>query len=87
MSLLSKLFGGGPKAEPVQYEGFLIYPEPALDGGRFRIGARIEKTVNDQLMTHKLIRVDTLESREAAEEASVGKAKQLIDEQGERLFR
>ena len=36
--------------------------------------------------THTLIRADVLEDLAAASEASIGKAKQMIDEQGDRLF-
>ena len=85
MSLLSKLFGGGksaPEAEPETYNGFTITPTPIAEGGRFRISARIEKDGK----SHTLIRADVLEDLAAASEASLGKAKQMIDEQGDRLF-
>ena len=84
MSLLSKLFGGGAAHEPEResYEGFTITPNPAREGGRFRIGATIEKDGK----THHLIRADVLETMDEANAASVRKAKQMIDEQGERLF-
>ncbi|MEO0943551.1 MAG: HlyU family transcriptional regulator [Pseudomonadota bacterium] len=87
MSLLSKLFGGGnasaPAAEPIEYNGFSITPQPAKEGGRYRIGAKIEK--DDK--THELIRADTLDDRAGADEASINKAKQLIDQMGDALFR
>lgn len=85
MSILKKLFGGGSSAtkpEPETYEGFAITPEPARDGSRFRVGALIEKDGQ----THHLIRADTLDDLDSATEASVRKAKQMIDEQGDRLF-
>ncbi|MEO0917941.1 MAG: HlyU family transcriptional regulator [Pseudomonadota bacterium] len=85
MSLFSKLFGGGsaaPEPESTPYEGFKITPNPAREGSRFRIGAIIEKDGK----THQLIRADMLESMEEANEASIRKAKQMIDEQGVRLF-
>ena len=90
MSIFSKLFGGGGSrkqaAEPVTYEGYRIFPEPIAEGGQHRIAARIEKDFGDETKTHKLIRADTLNDVGAAADASVGKAKQLIDEQGDRLF-
>lgn len=89
MSFLSKLFGGGgarPGPEPIEYEGYSIVPEPMSDAGGYRIAARIEKEIDGAVKTHKLIRADTLQSKEAADTASVNKAKQLIDEQGDRLF-
>ena len=89
MSLLSKLFGGGqskPEAQPEDYKGFGIIPQPMKEGSRYRIGARIEKEIDGELKSHSLIRADTLEDLTTANEASVGKAKQVIDEQGDRLF-
>ena len=52
-------------------------------GGEFRIAAVIEKDGR----RHELIRADTLRDREAAVAASLGKARQIIDEQGESIFR
>lgn len=90
MSLLSRLFGGGakqtPKAATETYEGFTITPEPAKDGARFRVGARIEKEVEGAMKTHVLIRADVLEDIDTANEVSISKARQMIDEQGARLF-
>ncbi|KUF09263.1 HlyU family transcriptional regulator [Pseudoponticoccus marisrubri] len=91
MSLLSRLFGGGggggtPAPEPVEYEGFRIYPEPVSEGGQYRIGARIEAEIDGTLKEHRLIRADMLRDREEAETASVNKAKQMIDQMGARLF-
>lgn len=85
MSLFSKLFGGGtraPEAEPEDYKGFAITVSPQKDGSGWRIAARIEK--DGQI--HDLIRADVLNEKEAAEQASLSKAKQVIDEQGDRLF-
>lgn len=89
MSLLSRLFGGGapkPGHSPETYKGFTITPDPAREGSRFRIGARIEKEIGGEVKSHTLIRADTLDDEEAAVAASLGKARQVIDEQGDRLF-
>ena len=89
MSLFSKLFGGSDKSvqeEPVKHEGYLIYPEPIAEGGQHRIAARIEKEIDGEPKSHRLIRADTLSDATAAADASVAKAKQLIEEQGDRLF-
>lgn len=94
MSLLSRLFGGGsststPKAaaQPEVYNGYSIYPEPANEGSRWRVGARIEKEIDGEIRTHTLIRADTLEDMNSAVSASLGKARQIIDEQGDGIFR
>ena len=88
MSLFSKLFGGGSAPEPASetYEGFKITPEPQKDGNQFRLAARIEKEVGGEVKSHHLIRADLFQDRDAAAVAAVRKAKQVIDEQGDRLL-
>ena len=90
MSFLKKLFGGtggaakGPEAE--EYNGYRIFAEPTKDTGGFRISARIEKDFGDETKTHVLIRADTISDYEGAVEATVLKAKHVIDQQGDRIF-
>lgn len=88
MSLLSKLFGSSAPKEPEAetYDGFRVIPEPVKEGTQFRLGARIEKEVDGELKTHSLIRADTFGSEEEASRFALVKAKQLIDQMGERLF-
>ena len=85
MFLSSKLFGGGekPDPEPVEYKGFDIFPDPIAEGGKHRLSARIEKTIDGNRKSYPLIRADVFESREQVESFSIAKAKQVIDEQGE----
>jgi hypothetical protein len=90
MSFLKKLFGGGTGAEsktPTEdYKGYRITATPIAEGTTFRVSATIEKEIDGELRTHKLIRADTVQGQEAAEAACFRKAKQVIDEQGERIF-
>ena len=90
MSILKRLFGRAPEpvaeAEPEHHGGCAIYPEPIRDGGKWRIAARIVKTVDGKERTHRLIRADTLDSEDAAIAASLAKARHVIDEQGDRIF-
>ena len=89
MSLLKKLFGGSepPKGpEPVTYNGFTIVPEPMKEPDGYRIAARIEKEIDGELKSHHLIRADMLHTAEQAAEASVLKAKSMIDQMGDRIF-
>ena len=90
MSFLSKLFGGGtkPADAPIgeTYEGMRIFPEPIKEGTTHRLCARIEMDVDGEVKEHRLIRADTFTSRDEAVAASTAKAKQMIDEQGKRLF-
>ena len=93
MSFLSKLFGGGgssapkPSAQPEEYDGFRITPEPMSDGGGHRICARIEKEIDGETKTHMMIRADVCQSADEATTTSVMKAKVLIDQQGDSIFR
>ena len=90
MSLLKRLFGGGgggaAPARVVEHEGFRITPTPQAEGGEYRLCALIEAEKDGQTLSHTLIRADLIRSREEAEEAAILKAKQLIDQQGMRLF-
>jgi hypothetical protein len=94
MSILSRLFGKGPakspeaapSAEPVRHDGYDIHPEPINESGKWRVAARIVKVVDGVEKTHRLIRADTLDSADAAAAASLAKARQVIDEQGDRMF-
>ena len=96
MSILKRLFGGGGSkseggASPVagtavDYQGFTIIPEPIPEDGQFRLAARIEKEIGGETKSHRLVRADVLRDRDEAMDAAVRKAKQMIDEQGARLF-
>jgi hypothetical protein len=93
MSLLSRLFGGGgsggpakPRHAPETHKGFTITPDPLKEGPRYRVRAHVTKEIDGQTRTHTLIRADTLEDEGTAAATSVNKARQMIDEQGERLF-
>lgn len=92
MSLWRKLFGGGdgakeePAAEPVEYKGFQIRPAPFLEGGQHQICGFISKTIDGQLKEHRLIRADRFASRDDAIEVTLRKARQMIDEQDEKIF-
>jgi hypothetical protein len=89
MALFSHLFGGqkpSPDFEPVIYKDFAIIPEPIGEGRHYRVAAQIEKEVGGEKMTHRTIRADVLEDRDSAVEVSTAKAKQMVDEQGEKFF-
>ncbi len=94
MSLFSRLFGGGGKSEapaasapPEVYKDFEIFVEPQSEGGQYRVCARIEKELGGERRSHRMVRADTLASLDDARAMSLAKARQVIDEQGEALFR
>lgn len=93
MSFLKKLFGvggdtGGPSAPAgeAEYEGFHIAATPQKEGGQFRLHGTISKEIGGETKTHTLIRADLFPSADAASEAMIRKAKQVIDEQGDGIF-
>ena len=94
MSWLTRLLGGGkgaraegPAPGPAElHEGFEIRPEPIKADGGWRIAATIRKSVGGEPRTHRLVRADVIADRDAAASASVAKARQVIDQQGESIF-
>ncbi len=85
MPLFSKLFGGGKAAAAAPsetYKDFAITPASQKESGGWRLTATIAKDGKE----HLLIRSDVLQTKEQADDAALAKAKQVIDEQGERLF-
>ena len=92
MSLFSKLFGGGGDKgaasgrDPVEHNGFRIFAEPIKEAGGHRVAARIEKEIDGEVKTHRLIRADVCSNPDEARDLSVAKAKQMIDQEGDWLF-
>ena len=92
MGLFSWLFGNKKVAatidvEPIEYNGYLIYPEPKQEGGQFRIAGRICKKTGETVQTHHFIRSDVLPSQTDAETFMVKKAQMFIDQTGDRMFK
>ena len=88
---LSQLFSArdepAASAEPVTYKEFQITPAPQRAENGWRVAGTISKTGEDgDTRTHDFIRADTVGERDAAIEMTLRKARQTIDEQGERLF-
>ena len=95
MSFLKKLFGGGSNdnrageprvAAEETYEGFRIAATPVPEGGQYRLTAVITKEIDGETKTHRLIRADLFPSEDEAAQFALRKARQVIDEQGERVF-
>ena len=95
LGFLKRALGGGggnddrePEgAEPVEHEGFTIVAAPRKASGGWSTEGRISKAVEGEVKEVHFIRADTSTSREAAITLSVSKARKIIDEQGERVFR
>jgi hypothetical protein len=95
MSFLKKLFGlgGGDDAkkavaeETQEHDGYLIRATPFKEGGRYQLCGVITKTVGGVEQKHDFIRADTFMTVEDAIEMTFFKGRQLIDQQGDRIFR
>jgi hypothetical protein len=93
MSFFKKLFGGGSAKpeEPVigptlEYAGFLIRATPYREGTQFQLCGIIEKEIGGELKQHRYVRADKFPSAEDAGSFTLAKGRQIIDEQGDRLF-
>ena len=95
LGFLKRVLGGGggrgerePEgAEPVEHAGFTIVATPRKASGGWSTEGLIRKVVEGEAKEVHFIRADTSTSREAAVALSVSKARKIIDEQGERVFR
>ncbi len=74
-------------AEAVEYKGYRITPAPERQPSGWNTAGLIAKTFEDGVKEHRFVRVDTHTSKDDAIAFSITKAQQIIDEQGERLFR
>ncbi|MEQ8307465.1 MAG: HlyU family transcriptional regulator [Hoeflea sp.] len=88
------LFGGNgssarpePANEPETYKDCRIYAEPMPEGSQWRLAGRIVKGEGPDAKEHRLVRADMFSSREEVVAATFRKARQVIDEQGDALFR
>jgi len=91
MSFLSALFGRGaakPEREsaPVEYKGYLIRAAPFKSEGQYQTAGVVERQIGGVRKEHRFIRADTFASYDDAVKFSLGKARQMIDLQGERMF-
>ena len=88
-ALWQRLFAGGTSAvgaEPVEYNGYRIRPTPFPRLGQYQTAGVIEKEIGGEVKEHRFVRAETHSSHEEAVAYSIVKAKQIIDEQGDRIF-
>jgi hypothetical protein len=91
MSFLSALFGGRDAkaekpSEPVEYKGFIIRAAPFKSDGQFQTAGVVEREVGGVRQEHRFVRADAFATYGDAVTFTLGKARQMIDLQGERLF-
>jgi hypothetical protein len=89
---LGRLAGGagGAAAEAalpaVEYKGYRIRPAPYLNNGQYQTAGVIQKDAADGVKEHRFIRAETHPSKDDAAAFAITKAKQIIDQQGDRVF-
>jgi hypothetical protein len=90
-ALWNRLFGGGDgagrEAETVEYNGYRIRPAPFASKGQYQTCGTIEKEIGGELKQYQFIRAEAHPSHAQAVEFSIAKAQQIIDEQGDGIFR
>jgi hypothetical protein len=96
MSFLKRLFGGGGSAKApaseevagkeIEHNGFLIRATPFKEGGQFQTCGVVSKEIDGVRKEHRFIRADRFPGLDDAIEVSLKKGRQLVDEQGERVF-
>lgn len=93
MSFWKNLFGGGGGASEAApppgetYKGFTVRATPTPVGSEYQLAGTIEKEIDGELKTYKFVRADRMSSREDAVLLALGKGRQIIDEQGEGVFK
>lgn len=95
MSFLKRLFGGKSgsetPAEPkeagrIEHKEFLIVATPYSEGGQYQVCGVISKTIDGELKEYRFVRADRCPGIEDAASITLSKGRQIIDEQGERIF-
>ena len=93
MSFLKRLFGGGGEkvdapvvAKEIEHKGFIIRATPFKRDGQYQTSGTVSKEVAGVVKEHKFIRADRFAGLDDAVEVSLAKGRQIVDEQGERMF-
>ena len=95
MSFWKSLFGGGaatsePAGDKVlgeeTYKGFLIKAIEMKAGSELQLAGTIEKDIAGELKSYRFVRADRMSSRDDVTALALSKGKQIIDEQGEKIF-
>jgi len=88
---LGRLAGGGSGAADetmpaVEYKGYRIRPAPYLNGGQYQTAGVIQKDAADGVKEPHFIRAESHPSKNDAAAFAITKGKQIIDQQGDRVF-
>ena len=98
MSFWKSLFGrkpetagaaaAAPKAvKEIEHKGFTIRAVPYKEGGQFQTAGTIAKEIGGILKEQRFVRVDRFTSLDEAADFSLLKGRQIVDEQGDGVFK
>ena len=97
MSLWSRLFGRGEASDAVtepkpvaeaDHGGFTILATPfKAENGQFQTAGTVRKEIDGTVREHRFVRADRFGSLQEAADFALVKGRQIVNEQGERLFR
>ena len=73
-------------ADAVEYKGYRIRPKPYQAGSQYQTSGTIEKDFPAGVKEHRFVRAESHPSKDDAVEFSILKARQIIDQQGDRMF-
>jgi hypothetical protein len=73
-------------ADAVEYKGYRIRPVPYKSGSQYQTAGVIEKDTASGTREHRFVRAESHPGKQDAVEFSILKARQIIDQQGERMF-
>ncbi|NOU05070.1 MAG: hypothetical protein HOO99_02695 [Hyphomicrobiaceae bacterium] len=94
MSFLKRLFGGGGSeakstsktTASVEHKGFNIEAQPFVEGGQYQVAGLITKTVDGEVKSHRFVRADRCASADDATQIALAKGRQIVDQNGDRVF-
>ena len=94
LSFWKSLFGSGRKrsaenaatAKQAEHKGFTIEARPYQEGGQYQTAGLISKEFDGVRKEHRFIRADRFTTIDDAVEFCLSKGRQIVDEQGDRLF-
>ena len=98
MSFWKNLFGGGSGGsasktiEPAvvaeeAYKGFTVKSLIMPVGSEYQLAGLIEKEIDGELKSYKFVRADRFSSKEDVVSFALAKGRQIIDEQGDGIYR
>jgi len=95
MSFWKNLFGGGDSSKSIEpavvgeesYKGYTVKALIMPAGSEFQLAGLIEKAIDGETKSYKFVRADRFSSKEDVTSFALAKGRQIIDEQGDGIFR